>query len=53
MPQKIRTAVQDQRQIYDQRFQTLLQILEPKKELLNPSPDAKMLGALNKVDYGD
>ena len=38
MPKEARNAAQE-----DQRFQTLLQILEPIKILLNPSPDTKML----------
>ena len=48
MPKEMRTAVQNQRQLKEQKTQILLQILEPIKTLLNPSPDAKMLGALKE-----
>ena len=48
MPKEARTAVQDQKQIQNQRFQTLFKILEPVKDLLNPSPDSKMLGTLKE-----
>ena len=41
MPKEARTAVQDQKQIQNQRFQTLFKILEPIKDLLNPSPALK------------
>ena len=48
MPKEARTAVQDQKQIQNQRFQTLFKILELVKDLLNPSPDSKMLGTLKE-----
>ena len=48
MPKEAKTAVQDQKQIQNQRFQTLFKILEPVKDLLNPSPDSKMLGTLKE-----
>ena len=48
MSKEMRTAVQNQRQLKEQKTQILLQILEPIKTLLNPSPDAKMLGTLKE-----